>query len=43
LKPTPRIRTASAKSICGVNFNGIIEAIPLLLESGTSSSALSQI
>ena len=27
LKPTPRTRTAIAKSICGVNLNGITEAI----------------
>jgi hypothetical protein len=30
-KPTPRISTAKARRILGVNFNGIIEAIPLLL------------
>jgi hypothetical protein len=30
-KPTPRIRTARASKIRGVNFVGINEAIPLLM------------
>ena len=30
-KPTPRISTAKARSILGVNLNGITEDIPLLL------------